>query len=158
MIHSLAAAFGLATLMMTSALAFDVVKYTGAAYLIYLGIRTLLSDKGEMPPVSAPQLTLGRIFWQGFVTGLLNPKVAIFFLAYLPQFVNPENGSTVSQIIFLGAIFNLIGTIWFISLAAFAGRFGDWMRSNPRYLALQKWISGLTFVSLGVNAALAKRE
>jgi|FLYN01.1.fsa_nt_gi threonine/homoserine/homoserine lactone efflux protein len=157
-LHSLAAAFGFAMILTTSAIAFDLVKYAGAAYLLYLGVRALVTGKEELRPINVQRLTLRRIFWQSFVTGLLNPKVAIFFLSYLPQFVRPENGSTVAQIIFLGAIFNLIGAVWFVLLATFAGQFGDWLKRNPHYLAAQKWITGLTFVSLGVNAALARRD
>ena len=158
LVHTVAAAFGLAALLMSSALAFDLVKYAGAAYLLYLGVRSLRSKTEAISVTTSASLTMDQVFYQSFVTGLLNPKVALFFLSYLPQFVNPKQGSAAVQIIMLGSLLNLIGTLWFIVLAAGSGWLGDWLKGNPRYLAFQKWLTGLTLVTLGVNAALSKRE
>src|ERR1700741_3833309 len=112
LVHVLAAALGLAALLASSALAFAVVKYAGAGYLIYIGIRRILS-RGEAPAaeVELPRRSLGRLYRDGFVVNLLNPKTALFFLAFLPQFVDPTRGMVAFQIAFLGLLFALLGFV-----------------------------------------------
>src|SRR5581483_12011255 len=105
--HTVAAAFGLSALLLASALAFSIVKYLGAAYLIYLGVRTFLSRHDGKQEAAAPR-SLSRLFMQGFVVNILNPKTALFFYAFLPQFVDPARGAVVWQILFFGALFVLL--------------------------------------------------
>jgi threonine/homoserine/homoserine lactone efflux protein len=109
--HSMAAAFGLSAILLASALAFDVVKYLGAAYLVYLGIRTILSRTPSHASDNSPPPSLSQMFRKGFLVNLLNPKTALFFYAFLPQFVDPARGSSILQILSLGALFVLLATI-----------------------------------------------
>ena len=104
-VHILAAALGLSAILLTSALAFNVVKYLGAAYLILLGLRTLLSKKKHQDVLVEPPRSLSQLFGQGFLVNLLNPKTALFFYAFLPQFVDPSRGAVVGQILLLGVLF-----------------------------------------------------
>src|SRR5215208_5700793 len=104
-VQSVAAALGLSAILLSSALAFDIVKYLGAAYLIYLGIRKLFSREEEIESETVQRDSLSRIYWQGFMVNILNPKTAIFFFAFLPQFVSPEKGNATAQTLLLGAIF-----------------------------------------------------
>src|SRR5574342_504074 len=104
-LQAVAAALGLSAILLSSALAFDVVKYLGAAYLIYLGIRKLMSSDDGMENEEVKKESLSRIYWQGFAINLLNPKTALFFFAFLPQFVDPARGSVTMQTLLLGSIF-----------------------------------------------------
>ncbi|NOK05422.1 MULTISPECIES: LysE family translocator [Myxococcus] len=156
--HIAAAAFGLSTLLATSALAFSVVKWGGAAYLVWMGVQMLRSKDTAAEAVQAlPPAGLWRIFRDGVVTNVLNPKVAVFFLAFLPQFVDASAGSTGLQFLGLGLMFSVTGTSWLVLLAAFAGAFGGWMRRNPRVAAWQKRVTGGVFVALGARLALQRQ-
>src|SRR5512138_3678999 len=104
-VQAVAAALGLSAILLSSALAFDVVKYLGAAYLIYLGVRKLLTRDNGAEDKTIKQESLTRIYWQGFAVNILNPKTALFFFAFLPQFVNPTKGNVTAQTLFLGALF-----------------------------------------------------
>src|SRR6185369_499163 len=104
-VQAVAAALGLSAILLSSALAFDVVKYLGAAYLIYLGVRKLLSPVEETGSENIQRESLSRIYWQGFAVNILNPKTALFFFAFLPQFVAPEKGHVTAQTLLLGAVF-----------------------------------------------------
>lgn len=153
--HVFFAALGLSALLMQSALAFTIVKYLGAVYLIYLGIRTLLS-KAKAGPVSTVETkSLLRIFSQGFIVNLLNPKTALFFLAFLPQFVNADRGSITVQIVILGAIF--VGLAIFSDglYAIIAGSAGQFLSGNLRVARLQKNFAGTMYIALGITAALS---
>ena len=153
--HVFFAALGLSALLMQSALAFTIVKYLGAVYLIYLGIRTLLS-KAKAGPVSTVETkSLSRIFSQGFIVNLLNPKTALFFLAFLPQFVNADRGSITVQIVILGAIF--VGLAIFSDglYAIIAGSAGQFLSGNLRVARLQKNFAGTMYIALGITAALS---
>jgi threonine/homoserine/homoserine lactone efflux protein len=157
-VHVAAAALGLSALLMSSALAFAIVKYLGAAYLIWIGVRTLMS---KVPPADAPEVPperLPRVFRDGFVVNLFNPKTALFFLAFLPQFVDPARGALHLQILLLGAIFMGLGLMSDGMFALAAGTAGDWLRRNRRFLRFQRWFSGSAFIGLGVTAALADRK
>ena len=103
--QAVAAALGLSAILLSSALAFDVVKYLGTAYLIYLGIRKLLTSDNGTEDKAVKQESLSRIYWQGFAVNILNPKTALFFFAFLPQFVDPAKGNVTAQTLLLGAIF-----------------------------------------------------
>ncbi|MDX1414935.1 MAG: LysE family translocator [Candidatus Promineifilaceae bacterium] len=153
--HVLFAALGLSALLLQSALAFTIVKYLGAAYLIYLGIKTLLS-KSEAHAVDISETrSLKRIFSQGFIVNLLNPKTALFFLAFLPQFVSSERGSVTTQILILGAIFVTLAIFSDGMYAIVAGSAGNWLTGNLRIAKLQKNIAGTIYILLGLTAAFS---
>ena len=155
LVHVAAAALGLSALLLQSATAFNVVKYAGAAYLVFLGLRKLLTrtrfeTTGERPP-----RRLDRLFAQGIVVNVLNPKTALFFFAFLPQFVDVDAGSVGLQIAVLGVIFILIAIVSDGTYAIAAGTASNWLRGNPRFLRAERWISGTVLVGLGVTAALS---
>ena len=152
-VHIIAAAFGLSALLLSSALAFTAVKYLGAAYLIYLGIRKLITRE-ELQPLEArrPQ-KLSRIFFQGVVVNVLNPKNALFFFAFLPQFVNPSRGAVAAQIMLLGGIFVLMGIVSDGSYALLAGTIGQWLKGNLRVLRAQRYFAGSVYIGLGLTTA-----
>ena len=153
--HVLAAAFGLSALLASSALAFMIVKYAGAAYLIYLGMRTLLSNDDDHHTVMNAPMPLSRIFYQGLVVSILNPKTALFFLAFLPQFVSPSNGSVLSQIVFLGCLFVGMGICTNTLYAMAASGLGQFFRNNINFGRAQRYVTGGVYVSLGITTALA---
>jgi threonine/homoserine/homoserine lactone efflux protein len=151
--HILAAAFGLSALLLSSALAFNVVKYTGAAYLIYLGIKTLLSKEKPEPNEEIQKTGLSRVFYQGVIVNLLNPKTALFFFAFLPQFVDPERGALAMQIILLGVILMALGGLSDFSYALAAGSIGKWLRGNAKFLRAQRYFAGSVYMGLGAATA-----
>ena len=161
LVHITAAALGLAALLEASATAYNVIRYAGAAYLLYLGARMLLNKdtQNELSPgASPPPTSLSRIFTQGVITNILNPKVAMFFVAFLPQFVNAARGSVVFQIAVLGLIFDVGGTLVNIGVAFFAGHIGNRLRQSPRAARLQRWFTGSIFIGLGIRLGLASRR
>jgi threonine/homoserine/homoserine lactone efflux protein len=157
-VHIVAAAIGLSALVVSSALAFAVVKYLGAAYLIWMGVRTLMAKDPdpEEPVVRAGPLR--RAFRDGFLVNLFNPKTAIFFLAFLPQFVDPARGALHWQILVLGLTFMGLGMVSDALFALAAGSAGDLLRRSRRFLRFQRWFAGTSFIGLGVTAALATRK
>jgi len=157
-VHVLFAALGLSALLMQSAVAFTIVKYLGAAYLIYLGLRTLLSKAEAHSVDGIESKSLTRIFSQGFIVNLLNPKTALFFLAFLPQFVSAERGSVTLQIIALGAIFVTLAVFSDGLYAIIAGSAGSYLSSNLRIAKLQKNFAGTMYIALGITAALSGRN
>ena len=153
--HILAAGFGLSALFAYSAMAYMILKYAGAAYLIYLGIRTLLGAKSALPVNNTrEQRPLGQIYWQGVITNVLNPKVALFFISFLPQFVDPHGGSVTAQTLLLGAIFDINGTLILIIIALMAGTAGQWLSSKPTFWRYQQWFTGSVLIALGAKLAL----
>src|SRR5215218_2008502 len=157
-VHIVAAAVGLSALIVSSALAFSVVKWVGAAYLIWIGIRTLLAKDPSSDAPAVPAEPLGRVFRDGFVVNLFNPKTAIFFLAFLPQFVDPSRGAVHWQILVLGLTFMSLGIMSDGMFALIAGAAGDFLRRSRRFLRFQRWFAGTSFIGLGVTAALATRK
>ncbi len=155
LVHVAAAALGLSALLLQSATAFNVVKYAGAAYLIFLGLRKLLSRERFETTGERPPRRLDKLFAQGTVVNILNPKTALFFFAFLPQFVDVDKGSVGLQIAILGAFFILIAVVSDGMYALAAGTASDWLRGNPRFLRAERWISGTVLVGLGVTAALS---
>jgi len=155
MVHIVAATAGLSALLVSSALAFDVVKYLGAAYLILLGIRALLGGDVEVEAAGADQADLWGLARQGAVVNILNPKTALFFLAFLPQFVDPSRGAAWAQILALGLLFAALGFcsdgVW----ALVAGTLGDRLRRSRRFPSVQRYVSGSVFVGLGAVAAFS---
>ena len=143
---------GLAAIILSSDIAFGIVKYLGAAYLVYLGIRRIL-NKNENNTVLIEQKSLSQIFTQGIIVAVLNPKTALFFLAYLPQFVNVSNGRVWEQMLFLGMMFVLLGFFTDGSYAILAGTVGNWLKQSDGLMKRQRYISGGTYLLLGVIAA-----
>lgn len=155
-VHIAAAAFGLSALLASSAIAFSVVKYVGAAYLIFLGIRQLRRPK-EDPEAPTPEpAPAWRLFRQGAVVNILNPKTAIFFLAFLPQFVDPSRGPVWTQVIVLGLVFTAMGMLSDGAYALAAGAIGNRVRGSARVRRLIDRVSGGVHIALGTFAALAK--
>ncbi|MDJ0498185.1 MAG: LysE family translocator [Acidimicrobiia bacterium] len=155
MVHVFAAALGLSALLVQSAVAFRVVKYLGAAYLIYLGIRRLIGKGDDIVRANGANRTLRRIFFQGIWVNILNPKTALFFFAFLPQFVNVDAGSVGLQILFLGTLLVTMGIITDGAYAVAAGSLGGWLKKRPRVVTAQRWFAGGVFVSLGLATALS---
>src|SRR5690554_1343519 len=156
LVHVLAAALGLSAVLMSSALAFSVAKYAGAAYLIYLGLKKLFGRGDEASAaVALPRQTYRRLFRDGFIVNLLNPKTALFFLAFLPQFVDVGRGHVASQIAFLGVTFTLIGLVTDGSYALAAGTAGTWLKRSRGYLKLERYLGGALFIGLGLTAAFS---
>lgn len=157
-IHTLLGAFGLSAILASSASAFMLLKYLGAVYLIYQGIR-LIMDKSELPEISSgpsAQARLRRIFQQGVLTNVLNPKVALFFLAFLPQFISVSSPNKVFSFIVLGAIFITTGTIWCIILAVCASGISDHLRGSDKSAGRLKKINGALFILLGLKLATSR--
>ncbi len=154
--HVLATTFGLSALLLSSAVLFTVVKYLGAAYLIYLGVRKWLVREDHQIQASLRENSPRRIFSQGVTVAILNPKTALFFLAFLPQFVDVGRGSLPLQMLTLGIIFVLMACITDSSYALLAGTAGGWLRDNPRFWRGERVVAGGIYVGLGLVAALAE--
>ena len=155
-VHIAAAALGLSALLAASATAFVVVKIAGAAYLVYVGISLLRSSGRTAPAASLAPASLRTVFFQGFLTNVLNPKVALFFLAFLPQFVDLDAASKPLAFLFLGAVFNLSGTLWNLIVAWSAARVSASLRCDAR---VTTWINrclGAIFVYLGLRLAFGR--
>jgi len=158
MVHILAAVIGLSAIIAQSALAFNIIKYVGAAYLVYLGIRSIISRKKTFEVKNKmQQQSYTRIFWQGVLTNVLNPKVALFFLAFLPQCINVESRHTALQILFLGTWFNVGGTLVNIIVAILFGKIGTWLSQAARFIQWQERITGAMLIALGIKVALSKK-
>jgi threonine/homoserine/homoserine lactone efflux protein len=152
--QAVAAALGLSAILLSSALAFDVVKYLGAAYLIYLGIRKLLASNNGAEDEDVKQESLARIYWQGFAVNILNPKTALFFFAFLPQFVDPTKGNVVMQNLLLGAIFVGMAIITDSMYALLASSLAGKLTGNKRFQKGQRYFAGLVYIGLGITTAL----
>jgi len=155
LVHVAAATLGLSALLVSSASAFTFVKYAGAAYLIYLGIRTLRSgDAAKLDP-SREERSLRSIFAQGVLVNLLNPKTALFFLAFLPQFVDPARGHATLQIFELGVLFALMGWMSDSVWALVSGTFAEHIRGSVRLRSSQRKVSGGALIALGLASAFS---
>ena len=154
LVHVIAAAVGLSSLLVSSAIAFNIAKYLGAAYLVYLGIRRILGRDGSIALIDAPPKPLRRLYRDGVVVNVLNPKVALFFFAFLPQFVEPELGRAWLQMMVLGAIFVAIGVVSDCTYALLGGTFGGVLKRSGMYVRFERYVSGAVFVGLGVVAAM----
>lgn len=160
LVHVFAAAIGISSLLMTSAVAFAIVKYAGAAYLVYLGLRTLLSqDTLSINTASSGKPKYrAHAFYQGVITEVLNPKTAFFFLAFIPQFIIVENGNIFMQFLFLGLITNLLNLAVDVVVATFAGPIGQKLQANYRFRQGQRLTSGCTLIGLGAYVAVADQK
>lgn len=159
LVHVLAAALGLSALLASSALAFSIVKYAGAAYLIWLGLRKIFG-RAESPQADGAlaRHSYARLFRDGFIVNLLNPKTALFFFAFLPQFVDPERGQLATQIVFLGMLFAILGFVTDGCYALLASTVGTWLRRSRRYLEIERYVSGTLFIGLGLTAMFAGNQ
>ena len=160
--HPTLAAVGLSAILVRSAGALSLVKYIGAAYLVYLGIRALLSREEFSPSVEKIfTVKLRNFFLQGLTMNLLNPKVAVFFMAFLPQFVSPSvgtAGSAALRLVALGLVFALLSVVIFSAIALFSGVVGDRLSRNPRFATALQWSTAVVLVGLGVRLALSGRQ
>ena len=155
--HTCAAALGLSAILATSALAFGTIKLLGGAYLIFLGVKMILDRRRQLGlPSNFRRRTTFAAFRQGILTNILNPKVALFFLAFLPQFIDPASSAKVPAFILLGLTFVTTGTIWCLILAWFASAFSERLRTNQ---SISQWLNrtaGALFVFLGLRLATTK--
>jgi threonine/homoserine/homoserine lactone efflux protein len=158
LVHVAAAAIGLSALLAASSAAFAAIKLIGAAYLLYLGIRMLLSaPRPSTAAETGDALPLRQLFWQGALTNALNPKVALFFLAFLPQFVDAASPHKALAFLLLGVLFDLNGTLWNLAVAAFAARAAGRLRRSETALRWLNRVLGGIFIALGVRVALQAR-
>jgi threonine/homoserine/homoserine lactone efflux protein len=155
LVHVVAATIGLSSLLASSATAFTIVKYAGAAYLIVLGIRRLMTRERVEEEAARVPRSRRRLFVDGVVVNVLNPKTALFFLAFLPQFVEPGEGIASLQILALGLIFVAIALCSDSLWALAAGTLGSWLRRSRWYLGLKRWVTGTVFVGLGLSTVKA---
>lgn len=158
LVHTTTTALGLALLLQASTVAFLIVKFAGAFYLVYLGIKSL-RDKSAFELRGQPAMVSSqKLFWQGVLSNVLNPKIAIFFLAFLPQFVD-KNGSSVGlQMITLGLTFALFGLCFLVIVGYFAGAIGAWLTRQPQYTNLLRWLTGGVLIGLGVRLAFTEQR
>jgi threonine/homoserine/homoserine lactone efflux protein len=153
-LQAAAAALGLSAILYSSALAFDVVKYLGAAYLIYLGISKLFSSGNDSGDESVGRESLWRIYGQGFVINILNPKTALFFFAFLPQFVSPERGNVTAQTLLLGAVFVGMAIITDSLYALLASSVAGQLKGSKNFQNGQRYFTSLVYIGLGITTAL----
>ena len=159
--HTALAALGIAALIRSSELAFTLVRYAGAAYLIYIGIHAVMSKSSFALRVDGDKRALNVALWtiykQSVIGNVLNPKVTLFFLSFLPQFVNAKSGNVEMQMVLLGVIFMVQTVLIFGAVALFSGFIGDWLKRKPAITDRLSLIAGLTFIGLGIRVALPDR-
>ena len=155
--HLFCAAFGLAVILKTSAMAFAILKFAGAAYLIYLAIKTLISKEEIVSGLNQSPKAGNSIFWQGIFINILNPKLPIFFLAFLPQFIDSGIASTTSQTLVLGIIFMAMTIVLFIGYGMFASLLRQKVLNSPAILNAIKWCFASVFMALGVRLFLFEK-
>jgi RhtB (resistance to homoserine/threonine) family protein len=158
LIHTLLAALGLSVILATSSLAFAIVKYAGAAYLVWIGIGFFMNRRGNSMQPAAPESapTLWRIFQQGVLTNMLNPKVALFFLSFLPQFVSSQAQAVFLPFMILGLIFFTTGSLWCLFLATGAAWLSARLRKHRSADGALKKITGALFIGLGIRLAFSR--
>lgn len=157
LVHVAGATLGLSAILASSALAFSVVKYAGAAYLCYLGVRVLLSKDDLATAIGAPQ-PLRRVFSQAALVYALNPKTALFFLAFLPQFADPARGPLAPQLFLLGSLFVLMALITDSGYALLAGSLAGWLKRNARVRRGQRYFAGGVYLTLAAATALGGEQ
>lgn len=157
-VHTTAVALGVAVIIQTSVVAFTALKIAGAIYLVYLAWQAFRAGTSKLPGNDAPAIPLRRLYVRGIVMNVTNPKVSIFFLAFLPQFADPQRGSLVIQIFLLGAVFALSTILVFGAVAFFAGKVGQWLTSSNRAQRVLNRVAGAVFILLAANLLIAERE
>jgi threonine/homoserine/homoserine lactone efflux protein len=155
LIHTLLAAFGLSAIIQASRVAYLALKYIGAGYLLYLGVRTLTSKKQLLQMNETPGQSKG-VFRQGILTNVFNPKAIVTFMAFLPQFVDVHLTHPIGQFLFLGVTFALLAVVWFGFVGYFAGLIGTWIKQNRFFQNGIKYVSGSILMLLGLRLALKK--
>lgn len=156
-VHVIAASAGLSAVLATSATAFNVVKWLGAGYLIFVGLRTLSTKPAPIEDVTT-SMSLRRSFGQGIVVNILNPKVALFFLSYLPQFIDPDNGAAWTQALVLGSIFVVIGCCTDSTYALTASALRSVLLKGRTLPFVQRYVAGTVFIALGLIATTSSRS
>ena len=154
LVHAFAAIVGLSALIAASASALSIVKYVGAAYLVYLGIQTLLSKEETLLVQDKAPAKLREIFYQGLVVNVLNPKVILFFLAFLPQFLDPAKGNLTLQIVFFSFLLIVATLPVNLAVGLAGGSLGTWLRAKPGVQKASKWVAGCIYIVLGAVTAL----
>ncbi len=154
LVHTVFAAAGLSAILASSAVAFSIVKYAGSAYLVYLAVRTWLDRSDDQVDVPRPAADLRRVYVEGFVVNLLNPKTALFILALLPQFVDPSRGAAGVQILLLGGILATLGLLSDGTYALASGTIGSWVRGRRSVAGVQRRVSAAIYAALGIGTAL----
>jgi threonine/homoserine/homoserine lactone efflux protein len=157
-VHTVAIASGLAALLRALRLAYEIVRLAGAAYLIWLGVQALRGKAGPASSKTLDRASEWAVFRQGAITNILNPKVALFFLAFLPQFADPARGSVALQIVVLGCVFNTSGTIVNIAVAHLAASAGRWLGARGDVERIFRWLTASVFIGLGLRLALGDRK
>lgn len=158
LVHTTAAALGLTLILQTSAFAFLLVKYIGAAYLIYLGIKSWRDKSTLSLQTPLPSVTSSAVFWQGVLSNVLNPKIAIFFLAFLPQFVDKGSSSVAWQMIFLGVTFACFGLCFLLVVGYFSGTIGRWLTHRRQYTQSLQRLAGGILIGLGIRLAFTEHQ
>lgn len=153
-LQAAAAALGLSAIVYSSALAFDMVKYLGAAYLVYLGLSKLFFTRDPAGAEPVVQESLRRIYWQGFAVNILNPKTALFFFAFLPQFVSPEQGNATAQTLLLGALFVGMAIVTDSLYALLASSLAGRLKGSKSFQRGGRTFAGLIYIGLGITTAL----
>lgn len=149
--HPAGSKSGLSAVLASSAAAFNLIRWAGVAYLAYLGLRAFRAGRPEASPgVPGRPIPLARSARKGLIVGLGNPKMVIFYVAFFPQFIHPAQGSQAIQMLILGAVFWVIGTVWDLAFASASGLIGNWLRSRPRIRAAQPRVEGLAYLGLAV--------
>lgn len=156
--HVTAAALGVSALVLAVPVAYDVVRWAGALYLVWLGVKALRSQGSSLEVQALEATSPRRVFVQGVITNALNPKVALFFLAFLPQFADPTRGPLAPQLLLLGAIFTVNGTLVCLVFALFAARLGEWLKTRYGVTRLLDRATGGLFIALGLRLALLDRR
>lgn len=157
LVHTIMATFGLSAVLATSAVAFNLIKYIGVGYLVYLGIRAYLDKSATLDLPAVQKLDAMRAYRQGFFAEVLNPKTALFFLAFLPQFVHPESGPAIIQFAVLGSVFVLMSIAYTSMVAVGAASLGAWLKRNRNIARWQGKIIGTMYLGLGARLALQDR-
>lgn len=158
MLHTTLAGIGVSALFRSSYLAFQIVKYGGSLYLVYLGVKSVTGHSHQLAAASQISTKSQTIIWQSIVASMTNPKTILFFLSFLPQFVNTKTSSVTPQLLLLGSIYMLLTVIIYGTVSYFAGGIGRWLRTRTVIASRLRWITGSTFIGLGVWAALPDRR
>src|SRR5436309_8238296 len=158
LLHAIGATLGLSAVVAYSPMAYAVIKYLGAAYLVYLGVGLLRQRTVRVADAVLPRLSLSRVYWQGVLTEILNPKIALFFLSFLPQFVDPARGSVAGQILFFGLLFHVTGVPINMLVAVTGSGIAAWLSRNRLFDRMRDWLAGLVLIGLGARLALSERR
>ena len=158
-VHIIAAVFGLSIIIMKSVFLFQMIKFIGAGYLIYLGIKAIISKSNLSPQIEhLPSLSKWKLLKQGIITNVLNPKVALFFLSFLPQFIHVETPLYKLQLFSLGLWFDVQGTLILIIVALLIGRTRNFIKNNQKFWKVQEKVTGIILIGLGIKVALSSSK